>query len=55
LKGISYIFEDLRESCFRDDYFDIVVSLSTIEHIGLDNTMRYTHEPDKKKTILMAS
>jgi hypothetical protein len=45
----SYIYEDLRDLCFKDDFFDAVCSLSTVEHIGLDNTMLYTHEPSKKE------
>lgn len=44
---ISYIYEDLRETCYKDDFFDWVVSLSTIEHIGLDNTMLYTNDISK--------
>jgi hypothetical protein len=48
-RGISYIFEDLRASCFGPDYFDVIVSLSTIEHIGLDNTILYTNDPVKKE------
>ena len=41
-RSVSYVFEDLRKTCYRDGLFDWVVSLSTIEHIGLDNTMLYT-------------
>jgi SAM-dependent methyltransferase len=48
-KGVSYVFEDLRRSCFRDGHFDWIASLSTIEHIGLDNTMLYTDEASKKE------
>lgn len=48
-RAVSYVYEDLRESCFRDDYFDWVVSLSTIEHIGLDNTMLYTQDEAKRE------
>ncbi len=48
-RGYSYVFEDLRESCFRDDYFDAIVSLSTIEHIGLDNTLLYTSDASKNE------
>ena len=48
-KGISYVYEDLRETCFKDDYFDFIVSLSTIEHIGLDNTLLYTKDTSKKE------
>lgn len=49
--GVSYVFEDLRSSCFRDDYFDWIASLSTIEHIGLDNTMLYTYEASKNENV----
>lgn len=48
-RGISYVYEDLRETCYREDYFDWVVSLSTIEHIGMDNTMLYTKDASKKE------
>lgn len=47
--GISYIFEDLRNLCFRDEYFDWVACISTIEHVGLDNTMLYVKDPSKKE------
>jgi hypothetical protein len=39
---ISYVFGDLRCTIFRDNCFDYIASLSTIEHIGLDNTRFYT-------------
>ncbi len=39
--GVSYIFGDLRETFFKDESFDFVASISTIEHIGLDNSMLY--------------
>lgn len=48
---ISYVFEDLRETCYRDDYFDWIVSLSTLEHIGLDNTFLYTHDSKYNENI----
>jgi hypothetical protein len=48
-RGVSYVYEDLRESCFRDAYFDWVVSLSTIEHIGMDNRMLYTTDESKRE------
>jgi SAM-dependent methyltransferase len=41
--GISYTFQDLRHTCFRDAFFDQVVSLSTLEHVGLDNARFYTN------------
>ena len=48
--GISYVYEDLRETCYRDNYFDWIVSLSTVEHIGLDNTILYTEDSSKKES-----
>lgn len=41
-QGISYVYGDLRKTFFRDETFDAVVSLSVIEHIGLDTTI-YSH------------
>lgn len=48
-RSVSYVYEDLRDCCFRDGYFDWVVSLSTIEHIGMDNTKLYTSDPEKRE------
>ena len=38
-EGISYVFGDLRSMPFRDAWFDVVVSVSTIEHVGFDNSI----------------
>jgi len=46
-RGISYVYDDLRASMFRSEAFDTIVSISTIEHIGLDNTMLYTSDGTK--------
>jgi len=43
--GYSYVFGDLRKTVFADRTFDTIASISTIEHIGLDNTMLYTGNP----------
>lgn len=48
-RGISYVFDDLRSSMFSSETFDTIVSISTIEHIGLDNTLLYTADPTKKE------
>lgn len=37
---ISYIHSDLRHNVFQDAFFDEITCVSTIEHIGLDNTQR---------------
>jgi DNA modification methylase len=47
--GVSYVYEDIRASCFRSDYFDRIVSLSTLEHVGMDNTMLYTDDRSKRE------
>ena len=44
-RGFSYVFGDLRRSMFADQTFDTIASISTIEHIGLDNTLLYTGNP----------
>ena len=38
-KGISYLYCDLRELPFRENWFDEIVSISTLEHVGMDNRM----------------
>ena len=37
--GVSYAFGDLRNLDFKDSCFDTVVCISTIEHVGMNNTM----------------
>ena len=39
--GISYLFEDLRRLPYRDGWFDWIISLSTLEHVGMDNSLLY--------------
>jgi glycosyltransferase involved in cell wall biosynthesis/SAM-dependent methyltransferase len=34
--GVSYMFADLRSLPLRDDVYDRVLSVSTLEHVGLD-------------------
>lgn len=36
-RGVSYTYCDLRELPFRDGLFDTVISISTLEHVGMDN------------------
>ncbi|MGO8908881.1 MAG: methyltransferase domain-containing protein [Bradyrhizobium sp.] len=43
--GFSYVFGDLRKTIFADRTFDTIASISTIEHIGLDNMLLYTGNP----------
>jgi len=37
--GVSYVYDDMRRLPFRDDWFDEVVCLSTLEHVGMDNSI----------------
>jgi SAM-dependent methyltransferase len=48
--GVSYVYGDLRDTGFRDDYFDFVACISTLEHVGLDNTLLYTSDASKKES-----
>jgi len=43
-QNVSYMFGDLRETLFRDGAFDLIVSISTLEHIGMDNAKLYTQD-----------
>jgi SAM-dependent methyltransferase len=44
-QGVSYLFEDLRALPIKDDFYDIVVSISTLEHVGCDNTYYSARTP----------
>ena len=46
-----YIYGDLRKTGFTEDFFDVVVSISTIEHVGMDNTFLYTDDQMKKEDV----
>jgi SAM-dependent methyltransferase len=37
--GARYEFADLRGLPYRDEWFSVVLCISTIEHVGLDNTL----------------
>ena len=34
---------------FQDEAFDTIISISTLEHVGLDNTILYTNDPAKSE------
>jgi SAM-dependent methyltransferase len=38
-RGISYIYADLRRLPLRDRYYDTIISVSTLEHVGMDNSL----------------
>lgn len=45
-RGISYIYGDLRHAPLRNDYYDSIACISTLEHVGCDNSI-YTGKADK--------
>jgi len=44
-----YAYEDLRCMGYPDGFFDAVVCISTLEHVGMDNTLLYTGDARKKE------
>ena len=38
-KAVSYLYDDLRNIPIRDGYYDTIACLSTLEHVGCDNTL----------------
>lgn len=55
-KKVSYLYDDLRELPFKDDLYDQIVCISTIEHIGMNNT-NYGAEKERfdNKSFLIAA
>jgi SAM-dependent methyltransferase len=53
-RGISYLFADLRSLPLHDSIFDTTVSVSTLEHVGMDNSLystgaaRRAEDPDRE-------
>jgi len=37
-EGVSYFYDDLRNIPIKDNFYDAIICLSTLEHIGCDNT-----------------
>ena len=48
-RGISYVFDDLRALPFKDALYDIVVSVSTLEHVGCDNRFYTGRSPSEER------
>jgi SAM-dependent methyltransferase len=56
-KRVSYCFYDLRNLPFKEDSFDIITCLSTLEHVGMDNEKIYKnneYKENKKEDYLKA-
>jgi len=57
-RGVSYLFEDLRGLPFEDGTYDVVVCLSSLEHVGCDNrfyTGRASDADQKAETFQVAA
>ena len=47
-RSISYIFDDLRDIPVRDNYYDTISCLSTLEHVGCDNSTFTGDDSDRE-------
>jgi predicted SAM-dependent methyltransferase len=36
--NVSYVYQDLRDKIFNEEFFDYILCISTLEHIGFDNS-----------------
>jgi SAM-dependent methyltransferase len=48
--NLTYLYGDLRRSGLADNSFDLIVSISTLEHVGMDNTRLYTGDAALKES-----
>jgi SAM-dependent methyltransferase len=44
-RGVSYVYADLRALPFKSDYFETIVCISTLDHIGMDNAEYGVDDP----------
>jgi SAM-dependent methyltransferase len=54
-KGISYLYEDLRALPMRDAFYDAIICMSTLEHVGWDNiayTGRDVHREQRPEDFI---
>jgi len=42
--NVSYLYGDLRQTILNNEVFEEIVCISTLEHIGMDNTVIYTSD-----------
>lgn len=49
-RGISYFYSDLRNIPIKDNYYDEIVCISVLEHIGCDNKV-FTEDPAYKQNL----
>ena len=44
-RRVSYVYADLRDLPYKDAYFDTVVCISTLEHVGMENARYGVTDP----------
>ncbi len=49
-RSINYVYEDICENSLKEKYFDNISCISTLEHIGFDNS-HYNYRNNSKKKI----
>ena len=49
--NVSYLFGDIRNTSLRDGWFDEIVCISTLEHVGMDNTRLYTSDAAFREAV----
>jgi SAM-dependent methyltransferase len=47
-RNVSYMFHDLRDIPIRDSYYDTISCLSTLEHVGCDNSNYTGNDSDRE-------
>jgi SAM-dependent methyltransferase len=50
-KGISYVFADIRDMPFKNNLFDLITCISTLEHVGMDNILYTKNLKYKEKKV----
>jgi len=45
----TYVYEDMRHMSFSDATFDAVICISSLEHVGMDNTFLYTPDSGRNE------
>lgn len=47
--GVNYIYEDLVDLSFKKNYFDVITCISTLEHVGFDNSIYKNNKKTQKR------
>lgn len=49
--GVSYVLADIRNLPFKNNYFNYITCISTLEHVGMDNFLYTKNSKYKEKKI----